>query len=712
MKRLLTLLLLTAFFTSAKAQPAKKERAPTAAEMKAMMNDAQKMLDKLSPEEKRLMDSMGVKMPNLKAMPKVTDAQLARAWEDDKRIVPKRDAVRIAGLSKTQLTAASLPPFLASVNKAVDEALPASLKTKAAQLYGAVKKKYGSAKAVGNFAASLNLLGQPELALCVMGRACADDPANADNINNYASLLTTAGGEQHAVPLLDYLAKLYPGNTTVLNNLGQAWYGLGETAKAENYLDSAIRIYACHPQANLTKSFIEENKGNEPEAVEAVKRSLQHTYSREKEARLRSLGSSAKNGVGAWRKPLKDDGLGLAAFQHPAFPKSVKQCILLEPEWEKFRSLCNEEKARLNDKIAALEKEVAEKAAARQRAVMAIAKTALQAANPSLFSVSTVAPVFSAQATRIYAGEAELDLQKALTLGKERAAFMQASYNDERKRYEADMRALQKQDDAQTGEGKPNVDFCPKKVARADAFLKLANDAAEKQYIEKLSLKKQSLSHLVSWGVYLYWPEQFELLKLKAKREWLETLLDASFDNIVMCRGTDAGTAVQTKLAQFEDTHCQSRSKSNFIWGTIETDCTTMKTTLNLDFLELNMTHDINNTGGFGPSFQKGTVKIAAEAGLAKWEKGPVTVEAKAGAYVEVELSQSGVEDINVGVETKISVGSKALDKAVQDAGNEASIGGKDVVAPTTIDAGAEGRISLITGTKSLSQSGILALKK
>lgn len=58
------------------------------------MKEMQKELEGMSPEDKRMMDSMGVKMPSMKDIPKVTDKQLADAWEDENRIVPKVDAVR------------------------------------------------------------------------------------------------------------------------------------------------------------------------------------------------------------------------------------------------------------------------------------------------------------------------------------------------------------------------------------------------------------------------------------------------------------------------------------------------------------------------------------------------------------------------------------------------------------------------------------------
>lgn len=55
------------------------------------MKEMQKEMNDMSPEDKKMMDSMGIKMPSIKDIPKATDKQLADAYENENRIVPKRD---------------------------------------------------------------------------------------------------------------------------------------------------------------------------------------------------------------------------------------------------------------------------------------------------------------------------------------------------------------------------------------------------------------------------------------------------------------------------------------------------------------------------------------------------------------------------------------------------------------------------------------------
>ena len=79
------------------------------------------------------------------------------------------------------------------------------------------------------------MLGHWEKALFIMGKVCIDDVTDADNLNNYAAFLVMTGGEQAAIPILEYLDEKYPDNSTIKNNLGQAWFGLGDLAMQPNF---------------------------------------------------------------------------------------------------------------------------------------------------------------------------------------------------------------------------------------------------------------------------------------------------------------------------------------------------------------------------------------------------------------------------------------------------------------------------------------------
>src|SRR5688572_9970876 len=99
-------MLFVAIIGVAQAQPKQKEKdyAPTQKEMADMMKEMQEAMDEISPEDKKVMDSMGIKMPDFNQTKKkvagISDKQLAEAWEDENLVVPKRDATRIASIPK------------------------------------------------------------------------------------------------------------------------------------------------------------------------------------------------------------------------------------------------------------------------------------------------------------------------------------------------------------------------------------------------------------------------------------------------------------------------------------------------------------------------------------------------------------------------------------------------------------------------------------
>ena len=115
---LLLLVIVTAVAQSGKKPVKAKEKPPTNKEMDEMMKEMQKAMDEMSPEDKKMLDSMGVKMPSTKTVPKFTDKELADAWEEDGRLVPKKNVAAIAAIPATPTTAA-LPVFVSNVHNAV-----------------------------------------------------------------------------------------------------------------------------------------------------------------------------------------------------------------------------------------------------------------------------------------------------------------------------------------------------------------------------------------------------------------------------------------------------------------------------------------------------------------------------------------------------------------------------------------------------------------
>jgi tetratricopeptide (TPR) repeat protein len=234
------------------------------------------------------------------------------AAEEKAPLVPKRDSVRIRAIPKKTLSEAELLLFVKKVHGQVENSIPAVEKTPALKIYNETKSKYKSAAVVANAASGCWMLGHWEKALYIMGKVCIDDMSDADNLNNYAAFLVMTGGEQAAIPILEYLNEKYPGNSTILNNMGQAWFGLGDMTNAKKYLNDATSIYGNHSQANGTLVGIYESEGNNEQAIGALKKAIKETYDPEKEHELNRLGINLVYAdLPEFNYPMKEDPIGL-----------------------------------------------------------------------------------------------------------------------------------------------------------------------------------------------------------------------------------------------------------------------------------------------------------------------------------------------------------------------------------------------------------------
>ena len=159
------------------------------------------------------------------------------------------------------------------------------------------------------------MLGHWEKALYIMGKVCMEDIGDADNLNNYASFLISTGAEQAAIPILEYLNSKYPNNSTIKNNIGQAWFGLGDMENAKKNLEEATSLYANHSTSNSTLANIYEAEGNKGKAISLLKASIKENYSPEKEAQLEKLGGKLTYAdMPEFNYPIQKDPFGINAI--------------------------------------------------------------------------------------------------------------------------------------------------------------------------------------------------------------------------------------------------------------------------------------------------------------------------------------------------------------------------------------------------------------
>jgi len=685
------------------------EGAPTQQEMQDMIKEMQNAMDDMSDEDKKEMEKMGVQMPDLNKIQQsvsgVSDADLKKAYENENRIVPEKDDARIASISKIPLAAATLPAFLSSTHAKVLALLrPASI-TLAESLYTQLKSTGKNSDAIGNTSTGLWIMGRIQPALYIMGRVCSEDVNNTDNLSNYASMLSMSGIQQSAIPLLNYLNAQCPRNSTIQNNLGQAWFGLGDMQTTEKYLDSAISIYAYHPQANFTKSFIEESQGNKAETVNLVRKSILHSYSEEKEDRLRTLGHKLTGKEVSLPKDTKGDPLNLGGFAAPAFPKSVDECIAMEPEWAAYRRQLNDQATALKSRLKDAWKLTTDMYQKRTNENTAMVKASINAGSPQ--GVLTMVPIHASAAYLKQNEVMDEYNRKMAEFGKKTTAFFTGTAVQLKNEFDAIMEKLREEDNEQTGEGLPNKDFCPRYKETSDKYLNAYNGAVEPFFKEYLEIQKKYLNETTYWQMYSEWPEKFEAHKLEAKITWLGALsAESPFDfiSITEFKCAKPPQAKAGKLAQFDDVACKYHSELNLPLGKMKMDCSRFTTEMDLSVIKLGLKQDMDKET-FADQFMGCSVEVGAKIGK-DVKLGPLSVEASAGSRIGLEIDRTGVTDVYVTGGIKAGVGTHIIGEASEATGTPSSMMGQGV-SDLSIDGGIEGRISLISGKGSIYGTGI-----
>ncbi len=714
MKLLLSIIVGCLCAFSCMAQTRTGEKPPTQKEMQQMMKEAQQMMEGMSEEDRKMMDSLGISLPGVKNVPKVSDKQLAKAWEEESRVVPKRDVKRIAAIPKP-VSDARMGAYLSAIQSKFTTALNAELVSVGNNIYSYIKQTSKNSAEAGNMAAGFWLIGKPQLALYALGRVCGDDPTNTDNLSNFAAMLSMQGAEHLAIPILNNLYSKFPRNSTILNNLGQAWLGLGELIKAEKYIDSALVLFPFHPQANMAKAAIAESKGKKEVAKEAIKKSTQHSYSEEKEEKLAKLGEKMAHTRYLLPPRHKADAMNLGGIRAPFFPKTSLACISAEVEWRIFYE-------QIDEKIISLTKlrNDAEDAATKgkqQRMSGTAAYIKAAQKNPGAPGQMLAVPIYASRATKKMKASMDLLQRKWESYNYQIKLYIQES-QQLKKAYDEEMEKLRKEDDEQTGDHRGNESYCPKYIAVTDKYLNNINGKLEVLYTDALALKKEMLNESAYYALYMMWPDEFQVAKLDYQIEWLRflkkgfgapaygsgfpfvsiTLMEYSCNNI-----SEDEEPELTKLQNFDDVNCAYHSEIHLKIIKFSSDCSRMTSELDLKFFQYTRKDDFERAEG--DTYVSSTIQISAEKGLGdKTEKGPLKAEAKVGAAIVIEIDRKGVKDIILTAEAKVGGGFNVFDEGLE---NHGSIAGKDMV-DTTIEAGIEGRISIMSGQGSVSGTGIL----
>lgn len=298
----------------------------------------------LSPEDKKVFDD-AMKQMGLDKV-KGFDQKLASAMAGETDKLPEKDSKRIALIPSKPLAEEDLKAYCKGINEKLKQKVADSTYQNAMALYKYFQDEGYDNQMTSNAAVGTYILGRPEIAMILLGKVAEAAPSNHNNLNNFAALLQMKGAGYKAIPLLNFLNTKYPGNSTILNNLGQAWYELGDTAKAMEHFRNVLKIYPFHSQTNFTVACYFEAIGKSKAAIEHFERSNEESYDEEKVDRIKKID---RNHSGNITPKIKLDPNGLKKINIPFFPESCTETLRFEDTvLDPFQRGVDAEVARIN----------------------------------------------------------------------------------------------------------------------------------------------------------------------------------------------------------------------------------------------------------------------------------------------------------------------------------------------------------------------------
>ncbi len=309
----------------------------------------------LTQQQKQILKQMGINASTpeeaMKQMNQMKNSPLVMMKGEN---IPTKDPKRIALINKKILSNQELFSFINKLHTAIEKRFSGIDSVMLNKYSQDLQNQYPNTDIISNIASEAMIIGDKQPALWLMGKACLVKPNDPNTLNNYAAFLLMCGAQEYAIPILNRLNVDYPNNSVILNNLGQAWFGLGELGKAKKYLDSAIIRFPGHSQATNTESEMEENNGNTDQAVASAKESLQSGYSDTKVKHIEDMGGEIGKGDISANMSMPEDPVGFSkvlAFRPSSYYYSINERDNVLPKWADFLAGCYQQLGVLSQKM-------------------------------------------------------------------------------------------------------------------------------------------------------------------------------------------------------------------------------------------------------------------------------------------------------------------------------------------------------------------------
>lgn len=576
--------------------------------------------------------------------------------------LPKRDEAAITWARSRNLSANTMQSYLNSLTMAVDKKLAPEKRQRADELLSKQEKVISSSNATAALATACWITKNYQAAVYLMGKAAKASPQDPDHLNNYAAFLTMTGGGHAAVPILNHLNTKYPKNSTVLNNLGQAWLSIGEIEEAEKKLKEAVGIARHHSQANHSLSYIQEARNDRAAALQSMKNSIKKAFSNAKQNRIRQLGGKLTNKDLDWTLPMPEDALGLSQFTYPEYIDSSAIQPELGPQWKAHE----EQLVKAAEVFGKLGGPLLQQSMKEHFEEVEYARQFHKSKNPALWLKQ------KAELKIKLMQEDRSDYEKNQKTHLE-TRFKQIIKELARleKIYTSAANKMFKAADNVPVAGGGDVD-CGQVIKLADAYLKESKEIIGNYNNEWLAWLRRTTNDEAYFAKFTKTDTDFELTKSQLKMRYLfsigQMLHPYDNSNAYQCVTPNYIKFPHGKLADFYDLNCKETDTYSVPgFGTITTKCNKIIGDFELSIkgvgikasysenLDTDEMIAFSSQLGYSKSFDIGS--LGGKKGTDWADKGPLSVEAtvKAGGFIEFD--NKGMTDI--GIQGELSVSAK-----------------------------------------------------
>lgn len=236
------------------------------------------------------------------------------------------------------LTTESYKAYIQQLYTSISNAVKPNEKKKADDYV--MNKKLTQSKDISNTAFATWLQNAPTASLYLYSKALITNPSDALAANNFSAFLIMGGVPEKSIPILEYWNKQKPGEATLLSNLGNAYYRLGDLDKATNYLQQCVQLDTLNAPANKILCLMYLKKGNTKKAEEHGTKSLTTSYDEQVVAILHELDNKTKPGEIMSRLPVTEFPM-LKRIKLPAMPSSLDEMEQFEIELDAEKKSIN-----------------------------------------------------------------------------------------------------------------------------------------------------------------------------------------------------------------------------------------------------------------------------------------------------------------------------------------------------------------------------------